>query len=62
LLANLHRLYDGSHVSHPLASRRQAKRIVFDLEGPVDIMIDGEVERAHCELLEVLPGALNVMA
>src|SRR3970040_1058088 len=38
LLANLSRLYDGSHVSHPLASRRAAQRIEFDLEGPVDVM------------------------
>ena len=61
LIANLHRLYDGSHVNHPLASRRAVKRIEFDLSGPVDIMVDGEVQRAHCQLLEVLPAALHVM-
>ena len=61
LIANLHRLYDGSHVNHPLASRRAVKRIEFDLSGPVDIMVDGEVRRAHCQLLEVLPAALHVM-
>lgn len=62
LIANLHRLYDGSHVNHPLASRRAVKRIEFDLSGPVDIMVDGEVQRAQCQLLEVLPAALQVMA
>jgi diacylglycerol kinase (ATP) len=62
LIANLHRLYDGSHVNHPLASRRGVRRIEFALDGPVDIMVDGEVARAHCQLLEVLPAALNVMA
>ena len=62
LIANLHRLYDGSHVDHPLASRRGVRRIEFALDGPVDIMVDGEVARAHCQLLEVLPAALNVMA
>ncbi|MBI4480878.1 MAG: YegS/Rv2252/BmrU family lipid kinase [Acidobacteria bacterium] len=61
LISNLHRLYDGSHVNHPLASRRAVKRIEFDLSGPVDIMVDGEVQRAHCQLLEVLPAALHVM-
>ena len=62
LIANLHRLYDGSHVNHPLASRRAARRIEFDLTGTVDIMVDGEVQRAHCQLLEILPAALQVMA
>jgi diacylglycerol kinase (ATP) len=61
LIANLHRLYDGSHVNHPMASRRAVRRVEFSLDGPVDIMVDGEVARAHCQLLEVLPAALNVM-
>ncbi|MBI2819149.1 MAG: diacylglycerol kinase family lipid kinase [Acidobacteria bacterium] len=61
LLANLHRLYDGSHVNHPLASRQAVKRIEFELDEPVDIMVDGEVLRAHCQLLEILPAAMQVM-
>jgi diacylglycerol kinase (ATP) len=61
LIANLHRLYDGSHVTHPLAARRGARRIEFDLDRPVDIMVDGEVLRAHCQRLEVLPAALDVL-
>jgi diacylglycerol kinase (ATP) len=62
LLANLHRLYDGTHVNHPLASRRAVRRVDFDLTAPVDVMVDGEVARVHCQTLEVLPGALNVVA
>ncbi|HWP83880.1 MAG TPA: diacylglycerol kinase family protein [Terriglobia bacterium] len=62
LIANLHRLYDGSHVNHPLASRRAVRRVEFDLSGPVDLMVDGEVLRAHCQSLEVLPAALRVVA
>jgi diacylglycerol kinase (ATP) len=61
LLRNLHTLYDGTHLAHPLASRRGARRIEFNLEGPVDIMVDGEVLTLHCRLLEVLPGALDLM-
>jgi len=61
LIANLHRLYDGSHVSHPMASRRAARRIEFDLEAPVDVMVDGEVLRLDCKVLDVLPGALNIV-
>ncbi len=61
LLQNLGPLYDGSHIAHPLASRRGARRIEFDLEGPVDVMVDGEVLTLHCQRIEVLPGALEVM-
>ena len=60
LLANLRRLYDGSHVAHPLASRRAARRIEFALEGPVDVMVDGEVRTLDCRALDVLPAALEV--
>ena len=61
LIRNLHTLYDGSHLGHPLASRRAAKRIDFLLDSSVDVMVDGEVVSLHCERLEVLPAALDVM-
>lgn len=62
LLANLRTLYDGTHVKHPLAERRAVRRVDFALDGPIDMMIDGEVITAHPERIEVLPGALNVVA
>jgi len=61
LMRNLHTLYDGSHLAHPLASRLGARRIEFALEAPVDVLVDGEVLRLHCQTLEVLPAALDVM-
>ena len=61
LIRNLRTLYDGSHLAHPLASRVGARRIEFDLEGPVDVMVDGEVLTLHCQTLEVLPAALDVL-
>ncbi len=61
LLANLYTLYDGSHIEHPLASRRAVRRIDFCLDAPVDVMVDGEVLTLQCETLEVLPSALQVM-
>jgi diacylglycerol kinase (ATP) len=61
LLWNLPSLYSGSHVNHPLAAVRRARRIDFCLDGPVDVMVDGEVLTVHCESLEVLPSALKVM-
>jgi len=62
LIRNLPGLYDGTHIQHPLAERKAAKRIEFNLQGPVDVMVDGEVLSLHCEELDVLPQALNVVA
>ena len=62
LIRNLPRLYDGTHIEHPLAERTAARRIDFDFDAPVDVMVDGEVLTLHCQQLDVLPGALNVVA
>lgn len=62
LVRNLPRLYDGTHIQHPMAERKAVKRVEFDLDAPVDVMVDGEVLTLHCEALDVLPGALNVAA
>ncbi len=62
LLRNFPALFDGTHVKHPLASRKGARRIEFQLEGPVDVMVDGEVLSLDLRTIEVLPGALDVMA
>ena len=61
LLRQIPRLYDGTHLAHPLAERHGARRIDFYLDGPIPVMVDGEVLRLHCQTLEVLPAALNVM-
>jgi diacylglycerol kinase family enzyme len=45
-----------------LAERQAVRRVEFNLETPADVMVDGEVLRLHCEELDVLPGALNVVA
>ncbi len=60
LLRNLPRLYDGSHIEHPLASRRAVRHVEFKALAPVDIMIDGEVATLECRSLDVLPAALDV--
>jgi len=61
LIRNLPTLYDGTHVHHPLASRQAVRQIDFELEEPVDVMIDGEVATLHCERVDVLPSALDVV-
>jgi YegS/Rv2252/BmrU family lipid kinase len=62
LIRNLPTLYDGTHIDHPLAERKAVKRVEFDRAGPVDVMVDGEVLTLQCEELDVLPGALDVVA
>jgi diacylglycerol kinase (ATP) len=61
LIRNLPTLYDGTHINHPLAERRAAKRVDFELDAPVDVMVDGEVLTLQCQSLDVLPAALNVV-
>ena len=61
LIRNLPTLYDGTHIHHPMAERRGAKRIDFHLDEPVDVMVDGEVLTLRCEALDVLPSALRVV-
>ncbi len=61
LVRNLATLYDGTHTRHPLAERRGVGRVEFQLDGPVDVMVDGEVLRLECRAIEVLPSALRVV-
>jgi len=61
LIRNLPTLYDGTHIHHPLAERRAAKRIDFHLDAPIDVMVDGEVLTLQCQTLDVLPSALSVV-
>jgi diacylglycerol kinase (ATP) len=62
LIRNLPTLYDGTHIGHPLAERRAVSKVEFNLAAPVDVMIDGEVLTVHCEEIDVLPSALEVVA
>jgi diacylglycerol kinase (ATP) len=61
LIRNLPTLYDGTHTRHPLAERRAARQIEFQLDEPVDVMIDGEVMQLECKKIDVLPSSLQVM-
>ena len=55
------RLFTGTHINHPKASRAATKRIDFELTGPVNVMVDGESMRLECRSLEILPAALDVI-
>ena len=61
LMRNLTTLYDGTHTRHPLAERQAVRRVEFQLDAPVDVMVDGEVLTLECRAIEVLPSALRVV-
>lgn len=60
LIRNLATLYDGTHTRHPLAERQAVRQVEFQLDGPVDVMVDGEVLTLECQRIEVLHSALRV--
>ncbi|HMD43192.1 MAG TPA: diacylglycerol kinase family protein [Candidatus Acidoferrum sp.] len=60
LIRMLPRLYDGTHTEHDLCETRRVTRVEFKLEGPVDLMIDGEIMTVQCQTLEIIPGAMDV--
>lgn len=60
LLRMLPKLYDGTHIEHPLASRRSVRHIEFGLKVPVDVLIDGEIAALECVSLNVIPSAVDI--
>jgi diacylglycerol kinase family enzyme len=60
LLRNLPKLYDGSHLKHPLASRKSVKHVEFKIQVPVDVMIDGEIFSLECKALDIFSSAVDV--
>jgi diacylglycerol kinase (ATP) len=60
LLRMLPRLYDGTHVKHPLASRKSVKHVDFKIPVPIDVLVDGEILTLECKSLDVLPAAVDV--
>jgi diacylglycerol kinase (ATP) len=61
LIRNLPTLYDGTHTRHPMAERNAVRRVEFQLDAPIDVVVDGEVLSLLCESIDVLPSALRVV-
>jgi len=61
LIRNLPTLYDGTHTRHPMAERNAVRRVEFQLNAPIDVVVDGEVLSLLCESIDVLPSALRVV-
>ena len=60
LMRMLPKLYDGTHLAHPLASRRAVRHVEFNVPVPVDVMIDGEIATLECRSLDVIPAAVDI--
>ena len=60
LLRMLPKLYDGTHIQHPLASRRAVRRVEFGTPVPVDVLIDGEIAALECISLDLVPAAVDI--
>ena len=60
LLRMLPRLYSGTHLNHPLASRRSVKHVEFNIPVPVDVLIDGEIFSLECKTLDILSSAVDI--
>ena len=61
LLLTLPRLFTGTHIHHPLATRAGVKRVEFELEGPSNVMVDGESLHLQCESLSIVPAAVDII-
>jgi diacylglycerol kinase (ATP) len=62
LVWNFPRLFSGTHIHSPMASRAAAERIEFDLDQQANIVVDGESLQLNLRSIEILPGALDVIA
>jgi diacylglycerol kinase (ATP) len=60
LMRMLPKLYDGSHIHHPLASRRAVRHVEFNVAAPIDVMIDGEIATLECRALDIVPAAVDI--
>jgi len=60
LLRMLPKLYDGTHIGHPLASRKAVKYVEFKIPVPVDVLIDGEIFSLECKSLNIVRSAVDV--
>jgi YegS/Rv2252/BmrU family lipid kinase len=55
-------IFRGTHVTLPGIEESRARRVDFDLDAPLDCMIDGEVRRLRPTSIEVVPSALEIVS
>lgn len=60
LLRTFPKIFEGTHVQHPAVSQCKVESIEFQLDAPIDVMVDGEALQVRPKRLSVLPRALDV--
>jgi YegS/Rv2252/BmrU family lipid kinase len=60
LLRTFPKIFKGTHVRHPAVTTAKPRSIDFSVDREIDLMIDGEAERATPQRLDVLAGAIDV--
>lgn len=61
LIKMLPRLFTGTHINDPRASRSSATSVELQINRLVNVMIDGEIMRLECRSLEIMPSALDAI-
>lgn len=60
-LVSLHRLYKGTHLTHPKVTMKKAKEIEISSEQKIFLQADGELLGEVPVRIRVLPAALNII-
>ena len=55
-------IYAGTHTAHPKIEATVARSATFDLPGALPLMVDGEILHHALTRLDVMPGAIELLA
>lgn len=62
LITTFPKIFTGTFIEHPAVEQARANAVRFGRVGVLDVLVDGEQLRLELESLDVLPGALEVLA
>lgn len=62
LITTFPKIFTGTFIEHPAVEQGRADAVRFGNMGKLDVLVDGEQLRLDLEALDVLPGALEVLA
>ena len=62
LITTFPKIFTGTFIEHPAVEQARANAVRFGKVGMLDVLVDGEQLRLELESLDVLPGALEVLA
>lgn len=60
LLRTFPKIFKGTHTQNPAVTTRKVRHVRFELNEPIDVMVDGEALEVVPLELDILPGALLV--